>query len=84
MAGMSERHPDVKVHWELCGGPDIASIIDASRSADLLVLGMRPHRTAIGALTGSSLGQLVLEKAECTVAVVPAYERSAQTPVPTG
>jgi nucleotide-binding universal stress UspA family protein len=81
IAGMRERHPDVDVHWQLCGGPDVARILEASRSADLLVLGLHPHRTAIGALTGSSLGQLVLEKAECTVAVVPSYDRAA---VPTG
>jgi nucleotide-binding universal stress UspA family protein len=82
MAGLRERHPDVEVHWELCGGPDVARILDAARSADLLVLGLHPHRTALGALTGSTLGQLVLEKAECAVAVVPSHQRSAGTAVP--
>jgi nucleotide-binding universal stress UspA family protein len=84
IAGLRERYPDVEVHWQLSSGSDIDAVVTASRSAGLLVLGSRPRRTALGGLTGSSLSQLVLAKAGCTVLTVPVRAEAAREAVAAG
>jgi nucleotide-binding universal stress UspA family protein len=84
IAGLRERYPDVEVHWQLSSGSDIDAVVTASRSAGLLVLGSRPRRTALGGLTGSSLSQLVLAKAACTVLTVPVRAEAVRDAVAAG
>lgn len=77
VAGMRERYPDVQVEVKVAHGPAAEYLVEASRSAELLVMGSRGHRTAVAGLIGTSVSQQVLEKAHCAVAVVPPTGRDS-------
>ena len=61
--------PGMKLRTEVVEGSPAAALIDASKSADLLVVGTRGHGGFAGMLLGS-VSQHVTAHAACTVAVV--------------
>lgn len=68
LAAWQERYPEVKVELDTVRAHPVTALIEASRRADLLVVGSR-GRGAIGALVGS-VSRGVLHHAHCPVAVV--------------
>lgn len=69
VAGHAERYPDVPVKQELVRGHADDVLIDAGRSAELLVVGSRGRGAFRGLLLGSTSRSLV-HHAPCPVAVV--------------
>ena len=69
MAGLREKYVEVDVTLKVARGPAADYLIQASRDADLVVVGARGHHGRAGALLGS-VSQNVIEKARCSVAVV--------------
>ncbi|MDL2081468.1 universal stress protein [Streptomyces sp. GXMU-J15] len=69
LAGHRERYPDVQVEQRLIHGPTREALIEASRTAQLLVVGARGRGGFTGLLLGS-VSQAALHHAECPVAVV--------------
>ncbi|MFF2202120.1 universal stress protein [Streptomyces sp. NPDC058145] len=69
LAGRQERHPDVPVRHQVVRGGTREALIEASRSARLLVVGARGRGGFTGLLLGS-VSQAVLHHAHCPVAVV--------------
>ncbi|MCY0946535.1 universal stress protein [Streptomyces antarcticus] len=63
------RHPDVKVRSSLVRGRTRPVLIEASRRAQLMVVGARGHGGFTGLLLGS-VSQAVLHHARCPVTVV--------------
>ena len=62
-------HPDVAIHTSVIEGATARVLIDASRDADLLVVGCRGHGELAGMLLGSVSEQCVTH-AHCPVLVV--------------
>ncbi|WP_228985011.1 universal stress protein, partial [Streptomyces sp. DH12] len=76
LAGCRERYPGVSVESRAPRGQTREALIEASRSARLLVVGAR-GRGGFAGLTLGSVSQAVLHHAYCPVAVVRgAAERS--------
>jgi nucleotide-binding universal stress UspA family protein len=69
LAGQAVEHPDVKVTEKLVHGPAANALLDASRNAQLLVVGSRGRGAFRGLLLGS-VSRTVLQHAKCPVAVV--------------
>jgi nucleotide-binding universal stress UspA family protein len=69
MATVRDAHPDVVVRSFVAEGHPAPVLEDASRAADLLVLGCRGHREFPGMLLGSVSMHCVLH-AHCPVVVV--------------
>jgi len=69
IAGHAEKYPDVLVKQVLVRGHADEALIDAGRSADLLVVGSRGRGAFRGMLLGSTSRSL-LHHAPCPVAVV--------------
>ncbi|MFJ6659500.1 universal stress protein [Streptomyces sp. NPDC091377] len=69
LAGRAERYPGVKVEHRAVRGGTRESLIEASRSAQLLVVGARGRGGFTGMLLGS-VSQAMLHHARCPVAVV--------------
>jgi len=69
VAGHAEKYPDVQVRQELVRGHADDVLIDAGRSAELLVVGSRGRGAFRGLLLGSTSRALV-HYAPCPVAVV--------------
>ncbi|MFD3356446.1 universal stress protein [Streptomyces fradiae] len=69
LAGRRERYPEVAVEHRLVHGATREALIEASRSARLLVVGARGRGGFTGLLLGS-VSQALLHHAECPVAVV--------------
>ncbi|WP_432043900.1 universal stress protein [Streptomyces cadmiisoli] len=69
LAGHRERHPDVAVQHRVVHGGTREALIEASRGAQLLVVGARGRGGFAGLLLGS-VSQAVLHHAHCPVAVV--------------
>jgi nucleotide-binding universal stress UspA family protein len=69
LAGMCERYPDVEVEQRLIQGHAAGNLVDASRKAQLLVVGSRGRGGFKGLLLGS-VSQAALHHAHCPVAVV--------------
>ena len=69
VAGMRVDHPDVVIEQEAVPVAPVRCLVDASRSASLLVVGSHGLGFFGGLLLGS-VSQAVLQRAECPVAVV--------------
>ena len=69
VAGMRIDHPDVVIEQEAVPVAPVPCLVDASRSASLLVVGSHGLGFFGGLLLGS-VSQAVLQRAECPVAVV--------------
>jgi nucleotide-binding universal stress UspA family protein len=63
-----DRYPDVKVRWVLVQGHPVTSLVRASESAELLVVGSR-GRGGFASLLLGSVSRSVLHRATCTVVV---------------
>lgn len=73
VAGRRERYPGVAVEYEVVRGGAREALIEASRNAELLVVGARGRGGFTGLLLGS-VSQAVLHHAHCPVVVVRAPE----------
>ena len=69
VAGWGEKYPDVDLEMVTFRSHPVNALVDASTTADLLVLGGRRRGRVGGALLGS-VGHGVLHDAHCPVAVV--------------
>ncbi|MDI5942027.1 universal stress protein, partial [Micromonospora sp. DH15] len=69
LAGLGERWPQVPVEAQVVRRRPVAALTDASRDAQLLVVGGRGHGEFTGLLLGS-VSHAVLHRAGCPVAVV--------------
>jgi nucleotide-binding universal stress UspA family protein len=69
VAGRAERYPDVTVRQEVLSGETREVLIEASRRAQLTVVGARGRGGFSGMLLGS-VSQALLHHAHCPVAVV--------------
>ncbi|CAL9604216.1 universal stress protein [Streptomyces sp. enrichment culture] len=69
LSGYTERYPGVKVRHELVRGGSREALIEASRTARLLVVGARGRGGFTGLLLGS-VSQAMLHHAHCPVVVV--------------
>lgn len=69
LAGHRERHPDVVVEQKVVHDGTREALIEASRSAQLLVLGARGRGGFTGLLLGS-VSQALLHHSHCPVAVI--------------
>ena len=70
LAGWPEKYPDVVVRRRLVHAGIRRTLIDATREAQLIVMGSR-GRGGFGGLLLGSASQAVLHHAECPVAIVP-------------
>ncbi|TMS00367.1 universal stress protein [Nonomuraea basaltis] len=71
-----EKYPDTEVIESIVDGHPVPALVQASKGADLVVVGTR----GLGGFTGMVLGSVshgVLHRARCPVAVVPALGRRA-------
>ncbi|MCF3121519.1 universal stress protein [Streptomyces arenae] len=70
LAPFRERYPDVPVDVSVPSGDAAGHLVDASRSAELVVVGRHRRRLAPGRMLGSVTNAVLLH-AGCPVAVVP-------------
>jgi nucleotide-binding universal stress UspA family protein len=70
IAGWRDKYPDVPVHRRLVRGRARPALIDATRRAQLAVVGSRGRGGFTGLLLGS-VSQAVLHHSDCPVAIVP-------------
>jgi nucleotide-binding universal stress UspA family protein len=78
LAGWREKYPDVEVRIELVRGDATAALEEASREAQLLVLGTRGRGGFAGLLLGS-VSSRALHHSQCPVVVVPSLPRGPAT-----
>jgi nucleotide-binding universal stress UspA family protein len=64
----TEKYPDVDVRVEVEEGPAARELVEASRTAGLLVVGTRGHGGLAGMLLGS-VSHAVLRHADCPVVI---------------
>lgn len=69
IAGLPEQYPDVEHRTKHRSTDPAAALIDASQSAQLVVVGVR-HRNPVTAVLQRSVSTAVAEHAHCPVAVV--------------
>jgi nucleotide-binding universal stress UspA family protein len=70
LAGWHDRYPDLEVRRQVRHGHVRKTIIDATRDAQLVVVGARGHGGFTGMLLGS-VSQSVLHHASCPTVIVP-------------
>jgi nucleotide-binding universal stress UspA family protein len=70
LAGWCDKYPDVVVRRQLVRGGPRSALIDASREAQMIVVGARGRGELTGLLLGS-VSQAVLHHAACPVVIVP-------------
>lgn len=70
IAGLRDQFPDVEVRQEVMKGSPVKSLLAASQTAQLLVVGSRGLGGFRGLLLGS-VSHAVVHRSECPVAVVP-------------
>jgi nucleotide-binding universal stress UspA family protein len=75
VAGWQEKYPDVHVHTVTLRAHSVDALVNASKTANLLVIGGRRRGRIGGALLGA-VGHGVLHDAHCPVAVVRAQQAS--------
>ena len=71
---LRETHPDLTITTRVLQGRPADALVDASRTADLLVLGSRGYGGFRGLLMGS-VSQAVLADTESPLMIVPNRER---------
>jgi nucleotide-binding universal stress UspA family protein len=69
IAGWAEKYPDVEVRTQVLPGRPADTLVDASETAELVVVGSRGRGGFSGLLLGS-VSRNVLHRAHCPVAVV--------------
>ena len=69
LAGLSQTHPDLRVHVAFPDQSAARALVARSRSAECLVLGSRGRHGLVGVL--GSVSRAVVERAHCTVVVIP-------------
>ncbi|MFI6389860.1 universal stress protein [Nonomuraea sp. NPDC050540] len=69
VAGYRDRHPDVRVVWEVVHDHPAQALRNASEGADLLVVGTHGQSALTGLILGS-VSQAMLHYATCPLAVV--------------
>ncbi|MFF1697800.1 universal stress protein [Streptomyces sp. NPDC058257] len=74
LAPFKERYPKVNVEQEILSGDAAALLVEASRDADLVVVGRHRNRRLLGRLLGSVTNAVLLH-AQGAVAVVPPESR---------
>lgn len=67
---LSGQFPDLTVRWQFFDGTPAGVLSEASRTAELIIVGTRGHGGFPGLLLGS-VSQAVLNRAVCPVLVVP-------------
>jgi nucleotide-binding universal stress UspA family protein len=73
LSAWSDKYPQVAVRRMVRYGLDVAvSLTAAARSAQLIVVGSS-RRTRTGGLLAGSVGQALIRRASCPVAVLPAH-----------
>ncbi|MFB8238636.1 universal stress protein [Kitasatospora purpeofusca] len=83
LAGHRDTYPDVELRSELIEAHARPALIEASRAAQLLVVGARGRGGFAGMLLGST-SQAMIQHAHCPVVVVRHAEQPAQAPTPAG
>ena len=68
IAGAQSEHPGVKVEGRLVSGHPAPVLVEASKGADLLVVGSRGHGEFVGMLIGS-VSEYCVTNAHCPVLV---------------
>jgi nucleotide-binding universal stress UspA family protein len=68
VAPVLERHPDLPVESRVANGPPAAVLVEASKGADLLVVGSRGHGEFAGMLLGS-VSEYCASRAHCPVLI---------------
>ncbi len=68
VAPVIERHPDLAVETRVANGHPAPVLVDASKGADLLVVGSRGHGEFAGMLLGS-VSEYCASNADCPVLV---------------
>jgi nucleotide-binding universal stress UspA family protein len=62
-------HPDVSIQAKVVGGPAGPALVEASRGADLLVVGSRGHSELVSVVIGS-VSEHCVSHAHCPVVVI--------------
>jgi len=81
VAGMREKYVDVDVDLQIAEGPTVVELTEASRRADLIVVGARPHHGPIS-LNLTSVSRALLDHGHCSVAVVRSRSGAAEGAAP--
>jgi nucleotide-binding universal stress UspA family protein len=68
VAGITAQQPDLKVEARLISGHPAPALVEASKGADLLVVGSRGHGEFVGMLVGS-VSEYCVTNAHCPVLV---------------
>ncbi len=68
VAPLLERHPDLPLESRVANGPPAAVLVEASKGADLLVVGSRGHGEFAGMLLGS-VSEYCASRAYCPVLI---------------
>lgn len=69
VVGLRTMHPEVVVEPKIAYGDVRSRLIEASRNAEMLMVGARRHRGPSGMHVGS-ISQAVVERARCSTAIV--------------